>query len=158
MEDKIYLNLINEYGLKLDKERRGRARELFQQYIERYNSVECLYWSLWKLGDRDLIANAGLFLCDSLHSEVSAFIEDNRDEIDISLYNMLDNTFSFGLRMSKQGKEIEKNFDSFFSENTIEELKTAYIKYYLNEQMKFLIRGTYAPGPQKKNINKKGIS
>jgi hypothetical protein len=94
-----------------------------------------------------LIANAGLFLCDSLHSEVSAFIEDNRDEIDISLYNMLDNTFSFGLRMSKEGKEIEKNFESFFSENTIEELKTAYIKYYLNEQMKFLIRGTYAPGP-----------
>jgi hypothetical protein len=30
MEDKIYLNLINEYGLKLDEERRGRARELFQ--------------------------------------------------------------------------------------------------------------------------------
>jgi len=70
IEDRVYISLINEYGANIKEEDKERAKELFRQYIDKYASYESLYWSLWKLGNRDLVENAGLFLSNGLYNEV----------------------------------------------------------------------------------------
>lgn len=146
MDDRVYINLINEYGANVKEENKERAKELFRQYIDKYASYECLYWSLWKLGNRDLVENAGLFLSNGLYKEVCEIVKEKKRELNYSLYQMLENTFCYGFRHSIQGAALRENFENYFSQNTRDELKAAYIKYWISEEMKYTSHGTYARG------------
>ncbi len=146
IEDRVYISLINEYGANVKEEDKERAKELFRQYIDKYASYESLYWSLWKLGNRDLVENAGLFLSNGLYNEVQEIIKEEKSELNLSLYKMLENTFCYGFRHSIQGAALRDNLEEYFTQNTRDELKAAYIKYWISEKLKYSSHGTYARG------------
>lgn len=136
MEEQVYIELINEYGAALNEADKRRAHELFEQYMRKYNSFECLYWSLWKIGDRGLLNNAGLFLCDSLHNEIVDIVENHSDYLEYDCYSMIDEMTYFGFQNSKEGKDIDKKINDYISERAKIDIAKAFVKYYLDGQLK----------------------
>lgn len=69
--EQIYLDLINEYGLKLPPQERKIARELFLKLRNAGRSWEWIYWAVWQLGERKVVNNKGLFFYVDYQNEVS---------------------------------------------------------------------------------------
>lgn len=139
MKDSAYKELINKEGRALPQEKKAAAADLFEKHFEKYQSYELLFWTIWKMKQRgkDIVDNAGLFLCDSMNDEVKRILEDHKEDFDFSPYTMLDNMFSFGFRISEQGKEFEERFNTTIPVDAQKEIAAAYIQYYLAEQAKY---------------------
>lgn len=67
---KVFLELINEYGRKLPVNEREIARTLFQELYDKGKTWEWIYWAVWQLGERKVINNRGLFFFADYQREV----------------------------------------------------------------------------------------
>ena len=136
MKDRAYIELINKEGRALPIEKRVAARELFEKHFAKYQSYEELYWTIWKMKYRckDIVDNAGLFLCDSMNIEIKELIANNKDELNInSIYQIFDNIYYLYFYLSNNGEEFEKKFDQAFTD----EIKLTIYKTYLEQYVAF---------------------
>lgn len=72
--EQIYLDLINEYGMKLPDNQKKIAKELFQDLYDKGKTWEWIYWAIWQLGERKVVNNKGLFFYSDYQREVEDIV------------------------------------------------------------------------------------
>ena len=140
MKDRAYIELINEAGRALAAEKKAAAAELFEKHLQKYQSYEELYWTIWKMKqrDKDIVDNAGLFLCQSMNIEVKELIASNKDELNINgVYDLFDAIFNCYFKICEDGKEFEKKFNQAFTDDIKLTIYKTYLEQYVGLSFKY---------------------
>lgn len=95
--ERMYFELVNEYGQTLPAVNREQAKAIFNDLLSNnIYDLSLLYWALWNLGERDLIENKGLLYYKNYQSEVKQIKQtaEQRNKIidfilDTTVYEML---------------------------------------------------------------------
>ena len=140
MKDRAYIELINEAGRALPQDKKAAAAELFEKHLEKYQSYEELYWTIWKMKQRekDIVDNAGLFLCQSMNIEVKELIASNKDELNINgVYDLFEKIYCLYFEMCEDGKQFEKKFNQAFTDDVMLTIYKTYLEQYVGLSFKY---------------------
>lgn len=158
--EQIFIDLINEYGMKLPKGEKQIARQLFEKLHSQGKTWEWIYWAIWQLGDRKVVNNQGLFFFDGFQREVdeitknaheyhfwkdytlercvddvSIIIECEKDRIGTEMYNRLERIESKYCDWGEELTEEERQeIVSFYIDRTKEELRTTRMEFELEQK------------------------
>lgn len=72
--DKMFIDLVNNYGRVLPAESKEQARKTFRELLNMGFSFEWLYFALWNLGERNFITNKGLLFYKGYQEEVKEIV------------------------------------------------------------------------------------
>ena len=115
--DKMFIDLVNNYGRLLSDESKEQARKTFRELLNMGFSFEWIYFALWNLGERNFITNKGLFFYKGYQEEVEEIVLTAR-----SLYR----------EYAATQEEIFSFFEYICDDKTIKEEYKERIAFYDN--------------------------